>query len=443
MDDGKKYTESFSLAYRRRPLAKKIELVRVVRWVAVVSLFIFLILTISYLLVGFMLNALVTAVGLVPILITLWLLRRGSVTVPSTMLAFTIIVLITILATFGEGLYDIGLLGFPVILIVAGLFLRGRIILYLTFFTIICLGWLAFRAELGVVMPSTGGLGHFQDFFLGAIIMLVAGNSVYRLAKSMYDTLQQTEQEIEARNQVEAQREALIQQLQLKNRELDRFAIRVSHDLKTPLITLAGFLGLLEKDVRAANQERVAKDLMQINEAAKTMGTFVDELLDLSRVGRIVNPPQNVAFDDILQDALKATDGLLKQKQVQVEVAAVFPVVHVDRARVVQTLQNLIVNAVKFMGDQPRPIIKFGIEDVDGEQIFSVSDNGIGIAPENHERIFELFGKLNPDVDGTGLGLGLARKIIEVHQGRIWVESEVGHGATFRFTLGPRLPKIG
>ena len=210
----------------------------------------------------------------------------------------------------------------------------------------------------------------------------------------------------------------------------------MSHDLKSPLITLAGFLGFLEKDINAQDQERVAKDLLQINDAAKTMGKFVDELLDLSRVGRIINPPKDVAFDEIVQDALKVTDGLLKAKQAQVEVDAIFPFVHVDRLRVVQVMQNLIVNAVKFMGDQPHPIIRIGFEEIEGEHIFFVRDNGVGIAPEHHERIFELFNKLNPNIEGTGIGLGLVKRIVEVHHGRIWVESEPGNGSTFKFTLG-------
>ena len=223
--------------------------------------------------------------------------------------------------------------------------------------------------------------------------------------------------------------------MERKNQELDRFAIRVLHDLKTPLITLAGFAGYLRKDILDGNTDKVEKDIEQIDGAAKTMGKFVDELLDLSRVGRIINPPTDVPFEEIVQDALQATAGVIQARQVEVEIGAVFPFVHVDRLRVVQVMQNLITNAVKFMGDQPNPNIKINFEEVDGEHIFSVSDNGIGIAPEHHEQIFELFNKLLPEVEGTGIGLGLVKRIIEMHQGRVWVESEPGKGSTFKFTL--------
>jgi len=229
--------------------------------------------------------------------------------------------------------------------------------------------------------------------------------------------------------------------LERKNQELDRFAIRVSHDLKTPLITLAGFTGYLRKDILDGNTEKVERDLEQIDNAAKTMGKFVDELLDLSRVGRIINPPTDVPFDEIVQDALKATEGPIRSHQVDVEVDAIFPFVNVDRMRVVQVMQNLITNAVKFMGDQPTPRINIGFEEVDGEHIFTVRDNGIGIAPEHHEQIFELFNKLDPEMEGTGIGLGLVKRIIEVHHGRIWVVSEPGKGSTFKFTLQD-MPKI-
>ena len=165
------------------------------------------------------------------------------------------------------------------------------------------------------------------------------------------------------------------------------------------------------------------------------MGKFVDELLDLSRVGRITNPPTDVPFDEIVRDALKASEGLIRAKQVEVRIDAIFPIVHVDRVRVIQVMQNLITNAVKFMGDQPKPRIRIGIDEINGEHIFSVSDNGIGIASEHHERIFELFNKLDPEIEGTGIGLGLVKRIIEVHHGRIWVESESGKGSTFKFTL--------
>jgi len=429
------YTGPVSITLRRHPHGDKAEIVSTIRWVALVCLFVFLTLTFIFLISGYYKSALGSAIGIIPILFSIHLLRHDAVSVPSTILAVTIILLITWLATFGQGIYDIGVLGYPVILILAGLVLRGRVIMYLAFFIILCIGWLTFGNYFGIYEMDPISLAYPQDFFIGSIIILIAGNAVLRLVRNVYQNLSKVENEIEIRKKAELEREALINQLNLKNQELDRFAIRVSHDLKTPLITVAGFLGYLEQDIKSGNHERAEKDLTQINEAAKKMGKFVDELLDLSRVGRIINPPIDVPFEEIVQDALKAADGILKARQVEVEIAAIFPLVHVDRVRVVQVLQNLITNAVKFMGDQSHPIIQISFEEIDGEHIFSVIDNGVGIAPEYHERIFELFNKLNPDIEGTGIGLGLVKRIIEVHNGKIWVESNLGNGSTFKFTL--------
>jgi len=382
------------------------------------------------------------AIGIIPILISIALLARQAVSVPSSILAVTTILLITCLATLGQGIYDIGVLGYPVILIVAGLILRGRVIIYLSVLIIICVGWLIFGDIWGFYTPSYVTQSYPQDFFIASIIIVIAGNAVYRLARNVYHSLSQAEYEIATRKKVEQEREDLIHQLKLKNQELDRFAIHVSHDLKTPLITIAGFLGYLEKDAREGNPERLQRNVAQINDAARKMGKFVDDLLDLSRVGRIVNPPTNVPFDAIIQDALQATDGLLRARQMQVSITAIFPYVLVDRVRMVQVMQNLLINAVKFMGDQPSPRIEIGFEEIDGEHIFSLKDNGIGIAVENHERIFELFNKLDPNTEGIGIGLGLVKRIIEVHGGRIWIESDGdGRGSTFRFTLRKQLEK--
>jgi signal transduction histidine kinase len=429
------YQEPVSIILRRHPHGDKTELTETLLWVTFSALGIFLVLILSALVTGEYLHALAASVGILPIIVSLALIRRNAVSLPSSILAMTIIFLITWLATIGRGIYDIAVLAYPVILIVAGLILRGRVVLYLAILIVLCMGWLVFGAYFQIYEPLYAPQTSLDDFFYGSIIILVAGNAILRLAQNVYSSLSRAEQEIKMREKAELEREATIQQLKRKNQELDRFAIRVSHDLKTPLITLAGFLGYLERDIKAGNEERAVKDFAQIKDAAKTMGKFVDELLDLSRVGRITNPPKDVSFGEIVQDALRTTEGLLEEKQAAVEVDAFFPFVYVDRPRIVQVMQNLIVNAVKFMGDQPDPRIRIGFEEVEGRHVFWVRDNGIGIAPENHERIFELFNKLDPNSDGTGIGLGLVKKIIEVHNVKIWVVSEPGKGSTFKFTL--------
>jgi PAS domain S-box-containing protein len=243
------------------------------------------------------------------------------------------------------------------------------------------------------------------------------------------------QKELEERKRVEREREAMFHDLEAKNAELERFTYTVSHDLKSPLVTIAGFLGFLENDIKKGDTERFQNNMHRIHEAAVRMHRLLDELLELSRVGRLANPSVEVSFGELAREALELAEGQLAARQVQVRIEADLPVVFVDRIRMIEVLQNLIVNAIKFMGTQSQPTIEIGMEVQNGKRIFFVRDNGIGIAPEYHERIFGLFNKLDQSSDGTGIGLALVRRIIEVHNGKIWVESEPGKGATFFFTL--------
>jgi len=249
--------------------------------------------------------------------------------------------------------------------------------------------------------------------------------------------------DISSRKQAEAEREELIRQLREKNTELEQFTYTVSHDLKSPLVTINGFLGYLEEDAAARNTKRLTHDIQRIREAVSKMKTLLDELLELSRIGRLMNPPVTAPFADLVNEALAAVQGRLEERRVRVMVQPDLPPVRGDRRRLVEVLQNLLDNAAKFMGNQPAPRIEVGCEERDGQQVFYVRDNGIGIDPKNHEQVFGLFKQLSPSDEGTGIGLAIVRRIIEVHGGRIWVESELGMGAAFCFTLPVALTTDG
>jgi len=237
------------------------------------------------------------------------------------------------------------------------------------------------------------------------------------------------------RKQEEIERENLLAEMENKNAELERFTYTVSHDLKSPLVTIGGFLGFLEADIQTRDYKRIQHTLDRIHDATKKMQRLLAELLELSRIGRIANPSQDVPFGELVSETLELVEGQLREKQVEVRVDAELPIVHVDRVRMIEVIQNLLTNAIKFIGEQGDPMIHIGVEVRNGENIFFVKDNGIGIAPEFHERVFGLFNKLDPFTEGTGIGLALVKRIIEVHGGKIWVESEPGRGATFFFTL--------
>ena len=253
------------------------------------------------------------------------------------------------------------------------------------------------------------------------------------------------QRELSERERLESAGATLIRELSAKNEELERFAYAVSHDLKSPLITVRGFLGFLERDVLAGDADRVRDDVARIQEATRRMQRLVDELLELSRIGRRVNPPETVPFDEIAREAADLVDGRLRARGISVEIPDGLPYVHGDRPRLVGVVQNLLDNASKFMGDQAQPRIQVGARKGEGsEPVFFVRDNGIGIEAAFHEKVFSLFEKLDPDSEGTGVGLALVRRIIEVHGGRIWVESSGrGQGASFAFTLPFVRPDAG
>jgi len=253
-------------------------------------------------------------------------------------------------------------------------------------------------------------------------------------------TNQQLEHEIEQRQKNQLERERLIQELESKNAELERFTYTVSHDLKAPLVTIKGFLGYLEMDAAKGDVVRLEKDIERIGRAADKMHDLLNELLELSRIGRVMNEPEEVPFADIVSDVLAITEGRLTKHNVKVKLIGDSPVLFGDRKRLMEVFQNLIDNSAKFMGGQSSPVIEIGADGFEHNMpILFVRDNGIGIAPEYHERIFGLFNRLDPSVDGTGIGLALVKRIIEFHGGRIWVESEPGKGAKFLFTL-PSIP---
>ncbi|HEX3001827.1 MAG TPA: ATP-binding protein, partial [Methanoregula sp.] len=242
--------------------------------------------------------------------------------------------------------------------------------------------------------------------------------------------------DITERKEMQLHREALIRELEQKNAELERFNYTVSHDLKSPLITIKGFAGHIEEDIHKCDPLQLKDDVQRIIRAADVMQQLLSDVLELSRIGKIVSPPERTSFLQITQEATELLAGPLTERKISVVIEPDLPFVHVDHARVREVLVNLIENAIKYSGDRPDPVIRIGVDRSGGSPVFFVQDNGIGIDPRYLDRIFNLFEKLDPSYPGTGVGLTIAKRIIEVQGGKIWAESEgVGQGTTFRFTL--------
>lgn len=244
--------------------------------------------------------------------------------------------------------------------------------------------------------------------------------------------------DITERKKHEAEREELIDELETKNSELERFTYTVSHDLKSPLVTIKGFLGLLEQDALNGNVAQMKQDIEHIKGATDKMSRLLDELLELSRIGRLTNPSIRVSLTDLAHDALTLVAGTVATRHITIDIAPDMPAVLGDRLRLIEVFQNLLENAVKFMGLQGDPHIEVGARQEEAMVICYVRDNGMGIAPRYHTRIFDLFERLHQHTEGTGIGLTLVKRIVKLHGGQTWVVSEgEGHGSTFFFSLPP------
>jgi signal transduction histidine kinase len=235
-----------------------------------------------------------------------------------------------------------------------------------------------------------------------------------------------------------SERERLISDLEAKNEEMERFTYTVSHDLKSPLVTIQNFLGLIQKDLNNGKYERAQRDLSRVGGASQKMFQLLDDLLALSRAGRLIGKPEAIHLTPLVEDVVELLSGPIAEAGVEVRVADDLPVVYGDVLRLSTLFQNLIENAIKFSrdSDHPRIDIAWHASSQDCSPIFFVSDNGCGIAVHDQQQIFDLFNKLDSDSTGSGVGLALAQRIVAVHQGRIWVESQgLGQGSTFYFTL--------
>ena len=293
-----------------------------------------------------------------------------------------------------------------------------------------------------VVLPPLWATWWFR--LLGALALIGLILAAYRLrVRRITNQNLLLQAEIRERQRAEEERARLLVEMEAKNvmleqqsAELERFAYTVSHDLKSPLVTIHGFVGLLEKDVEAGDLEGVRKSIRHIGEASATMSRLLRDVLELSRVGRVANPSEGTSLSELARQAATIFAGQLEERGVELDIDPEMPTVVGDRLRLFEVFQNLIGNALKFMGGQARPRISIGAHQEDGQVVCFVRDNGRGIDPRYHGKIFGLFQRLDLESEGSGIGLALVRRIVEVHGGRVWVDSEgQGSGSTFWFSL--------
>lgn len=248
------------------------------------------------------------------------------------------------------------------------------------------------------------------------------------VAVKLNDGFAVTFHNITARKQAE-------EELARSNAELEQFAYVASHDLQAPLSTIASYAQLLEGRYRDQIDANAMKFIQKMIKGSVRMQSLIDDLLEYSRVSKKSKDFEPTDCNQIFEEACGNLHLAIRKNQATVS-RCDLPIVIGDCSQMVQVFQNLIGNAIKYRRDEP-PIIHLNAERRETDWLFSVSDNGIGIDSKHSERIFQIFQRLHTQEEytGTGIGLAICQKIVERHGGQIWVESQLGAGATFYFTL--------
>jgi light-regulated signal transduction histidine kinase (bacteriophytochrome) len=225
------------------------------------------------------------------------------------------------------------------------------------------------------------------------------------------------------------------QELTRSNAELEHFAYIASHDLQEPLRMITSYMQLLERRYSGKLDDDASEFIGYAVDGATRMQGLINGLLAYSRVARQGEKFKTTDCNAVVESALENLQVSIEESGTEIE-RGEMPIVMGDETQLVQLFQNLIGNAIKFT-DNHKPKIAIHAEQRDGDWLFSVKDNGIGISSENIDRIFMVFQRLHSrkEYPGTGIGLAVCKKIVERHQGQIWVESEPGEGSTFYFTL--------
>ena len=264
------------------------------------------------------------------------------------------------------------------------------------------------------------------------LYFLIQRIEFYREAKD------QARHEISERKEAEKERERLLSELSAKNEEMESFIYSVSHDLKTPIVTIDGFIGALKEDYGKVIGEKGQHFLSRITEGTRKMEGLINDLLELSRIGRVKEKKREVSFAELVKNAAREFHHQIEDRGIKIKVEDNIPPLFGEKKRLAQLVNNLISNAIKYIGkDNPDPLIEAGVIKKEEGPVYFIRDNGIGIDLHYYDKIFQIFQRL-PDakgIEGSGVGLTIAKRIIELHVGHIRVESKKGKGTTFFFTL--------
>lgn len=302
------------------------------------------------------------------------------------------------------------------------------------------LGFISFDS---VFKPLEEDINFFRT--LANIVNLsISYNELKSLFGASYDKLQVNIERIQREN--EQRRELLwkvreqTKELQKKHIEMEEFVYTISHDLKAPIISIQGFVTALNEDFANVLPEDAQFYLDRISKNTSQIESMIREVLEYSRIGRITQEKEELDLKEIIDDSLALFSAQIQTADIKINLKGKFPVIYAEKNRMLQLFGNLIGNSVKYMGDQLKPCIESGVQEIGSRFVtVYVKDNGMGIPESFIDKIFNIFSRASDlkrqKIEGSGIGLAHCKKIVETHGGTIWVESKEGKGTTMLFKL--------
>jgi PAS domain S-box-containing protein len=230
---------------------------------------------------------------------------------------------------------------------------------------------------------------------------------------------------------LESQKEMLLKNMAIQNEHLNEYAHIVSHDLKSPLRNISALLSWTMEDFREKLGEESLRNLELMQAKVEKMDHLIESILKYASIDKGINITEKVDLNNVVKGILEM---IYIPAHIKVIIKSKLPIINADSTRMQQLFQNLISNAVTYT-DKSAGLIEIGYKDNNTEYVFSVKDNGIGIAKEHHEKIFKIFSTLGNYEKSTGIGLNIVKKVVELYEGKIWLESELGQGTTFYFSI--------
>ena len=308
---------------------------------------------------------------------------------------------------------------------------------------VLLLWWIGRRLLMRTITEPLGVLTDAAQRFGGgnplASIPVVSTDELGHLARTMevmQERIAHHLTQLEAFHAIGKESSTIGPGLQTRLEQLERYSADMAHDLKGPARRMAELASLLQMDYKGRFDERADRYLLWIRENGQQLMARIEEVLRLARIGTVHETVEAVDPAEVARDVLKSCAEHIERQGAQVLVADRFPKLACNRVHLFQVLDNLVHNALKFSAAGRSPKLEISVRGTGQETVLFVRDNGIGISAADKDRIFEPFERLgHKEVQGTGIGLAIVKKIIELYQGRVWIESEPGQGTTFFFTL--------